>query len=347
MAAVMVSTSMPRQEAREAAAMVRPRKVSERKAPRRGARLVVPEKKLRRVAARTLGRLAVVPMVPSFSNVSFPITYGIDFHPRYRTLLITSSPPPSTRSSLIHPSPQSTQSPHQPPPRHPRLLGAAAALSSSHHAAALSSSCDARLAPSSSRGARLSPPRHLPPATPDRHRRRRLLRIDSSGPSSPDLGDWGGYEAWRHHRYLDLPLCPLTQGNHGAGFAALAGAARFLSSERRTSAATDLAGAGCFLTEPSGKRRNRPPPSSSEAGHRCLQAEPTACAASSQIWSALPLLVEAQARAAAAVFSSRQLICQLGNNIELKRYSSEELHERSILCSYAHHFTRGNARGPG
>ncbi|BAF11077.1 Os03g0180500, partial [Oryza sativa Japonica Group] len=93
----------------------------------------------------------------------------------------------------------------------PRLLGAAAALSSSHHAAALSSSCDARLAPSSSRGARLSPPRHLPPATPDRHRRRRLLRIDSFGPSPPDLGDCGGYEAWRHHRYPDLPLCPLTQ----------------------------------------------------------------------------------------------------------------------------------------
>ncbi|BAS82619.1 Os03g0180500, partial [Oryza sativa Japonica Group] len=97
-----------------------------------------------------------------------------------------------------------------------------------------------------------------------------------------------------------------SEGNHGAGFAALAGAARFLSSERRTSAATDLAGAGCFLTEPSGKRHNRPPPSSSEAGHRCLQAEPTACAASSQSWSALPLLGEAQASAVAAVFSSRQ-----------------------------------------
>ena len=30
-------------------------------------------------------RFAAVPMLPSFSNVSFPITNGIAFHPLYRT----------------------------------------------------------------------------------------------------------------------------------------------------------------------------------------------------------------------------------------------------------------------
>ena len=60
----------------------RPKKVSERNAPKTGAKFVVPLKMLRVVVAVTLctwkmvvrytSRFDDVPIVPSFSNVSFP-----------------------------------------------------------------------------------------------------------------------------------------------------------------------------------------------------------------------------------------------------------------------------------
>lgn len=60
------------------------------KAPRMVARLLVPEKKLRRVAAlmlfmwytvvRYTSKFHSVPSVPSFSNVSFPVTIHYCVH---------------------------------------------------------------------------------------------------------------------------------------------------------------------------------------------------------------------------------------------------------------------------
>uniref|UniRef100_A0A0E0EXB2 Uncharacterized protein n=2 Tax=Oryza meridionalis TaxID=40149 RepID=A0A0E0EXB2_9ORYZ len=68
-----------------------------------------------------------------------------------------------------------------------------------------------------------------------------------------------------------------SEGNCGAGSAALASATGFLSSERRTSATTELAGASCLLMEPSGECHSWPPPSSLRNWHATFNFHTMSC----------------------------------------------------------------------
>ncbi|BAF21003.1 Os07g0190700 [Oryza sativa Japonica Group] len=67
-------------------------------------------------------RFAAVPMLPSFSNVSLPITNGIAFHPRYRS---SGAAAAAAESDLALPFPTSPSrwASRSPPPPEPETEG--------------------------------------------------------------------------------------------------------------------------------------------------------------------------------------------------------------------------------